>query len=372
MAEIELKNVSMDYNKGVRALKNIDLDVKDHEFMVLLGPSGCGKSTLLRIIAGLVWQTEGEVFFDGKDMSQVEAKDRNVSMVFQNYALYPHLNVFKNIAFPLGNIKGITKEEIKERVEEVAKLVEIDHLLNRKPKELSGGQKQRVALARAMIRQPVVFLLDEPLSNLDVKMRQDLRSVIDAAHKETQTTFVYVTHDQSEAMQLGDRIAVMEEGRIRQVGRPQEVYNNPNCVYVAGFVGALRMNFFASRFVDCGDHWGIKLMGNIIEIPVSRLPYETEGIREGGKVISGIRPEDLKLEAGDPRSDQSFEAKLLKIVPMGAGLHAELETGGTKFLAVFLNHTNIETGQDLKIHLDPATVHLFDVETEKALCNPKQ
>lgn len=370
MAEIELKNISMEYNKGVRALRHVDLDVKDHEFMVLLGPSGCGKSTLLRIIAGLIWQTEGELFFDGKDMSQVEAKDRNVSMVFQNYALYPHLNVFKNIAFPLGNIKGITKEEIKERVESTAKLLEIDHLLNRKPKELSGGQKQRVALARAMIRQPVVYLFDEPLSNLDVKMRQDLRAVIADVHDRTQTTFVYVTHDQAEAMQLGDRIAVMEEGRIRQVGRPQEVYNNPNCVYVAGFVGAPRMNFFASRFLDFGDHWGVKLMGNEIHIPVSRLPYNTPGVSAGGKVISGIRPEDMKLENSGTESDQIFTAEVKRVVPMGAGLHAELGCGGISFLAVFLNHTNIEPGQQLTIHLDPATIHLFDVETEQALCVP--
>jgi len=369
MAAIELKNVSMEFGGSVRALKNVDLQINDHEFLVLLGPSGCGKSTLLRIIAGLLRQTEGEVFFDGEDMAGSDAKDRNVSMVFQTYALYPHLNVFKNIAFPLGNIKGISKEEIQKRVEETAKALDIDYLLNRRPRELSGGQKQRVALGRAMVRNPVVFLFDEPLSNLDVKMRQDLREVISDMHKRTQTTFVYVTHDQSEAMQLGDRVAVMENGVICQIGKPQDVYNNPNCVYVAGFVGAPKMNFFASRFVDRGDHWAVKIFGNIFDIPTERLPYETEGIKDNGKIISGIRPEDMKLEAAETNSTE-FKAAVEKIVPMGAGLHAELVCGGTEFLAVFLNHTNVAVGEELTIHLDTANIHLFDPETEKAICVP--
>lgn len=369
MAAIELKNITMEYNQNIKALKNVDLEVKDHEFMVLLGPSGCGKSTMLRVIAGLSNPTEGEVLFNGEDVTYANPKERNISMVFQTYALYPHLNVYKNIAFPLGNIKGMTKEEIKERVEETAKLLDIEPLLNRKPRELSGGQRQRVALGRAMVRNPVVFLFDEPLSNLDVKMRQELRDVIAQMHETTGTTFIYVTHDQSEAMQLGDRVAVMEEGVIRQVGRPQDVYNNPNCVYVAGFVGAPKMNFFASRFVDKQDHWAIKLMGNIIDIPVERLPYDTPGIEDNGKIISGIRPEDLKLEAAEER-DTSFKAAVEKLVPMGAGIHAELVTNGTPFLSVFLNHTSIEKGEELDIHLDPANIHLFDPATEKAVCVP--
>lgn len=369
MAAIELKNITMEYGKNVKALKNVDLEVKDHEFMVLLGPSGCGKSTMLRIIAGLNFPTEGEVFFNGEDLTYADPKERNVSMVFQTYALYPHLNVFKNISFPLGNIKGITKEEISERVMETAKLLELEPLLNRKPRELSGGQKQRVALGRAMVRNPEVFLFDEPLSNLDVKMRQELRDVIAQMHDTTGTTFIYVTHDQSEAMQLGDRVAVMEEGVIRQIGAPQDVYNNPNCVYVAGFVGAPRMNFFASRFVDKGDHWAVKLLGGIIDIPVSRLPYDTPGIEDNGKIISGTRPEDLKLEAVEER-DTVIKAVVEKLVPMGAGLHAELVANGTSFLAVFLNHTSIEKGEELEIHLDSENIHLFDPATEAAVCIP--
>lgn len=370
MAAIELKDVSMEFGGGVRALKNVDLQIEDHEFLVLLGPSGCGKSTLLRIIAGLIHQTEGEVYFDGVDMEGKDAKERNVSMVFQTYALYPHLNVFKNIAFPLGNIKGLSKEEIQTRVEETARTLDIDYLLNRRPRELSGGQKQRVALGRAMVRNPVVFLFDEPLSNLDVKMRQELREVIAAMHEKTQTTFVYVTHDQSEAMQLGDRVAVMDNGVICQIGKPQDVYNNPNCVYVAGFVGAPRMNFFASRLVDRGDHWAVKIMGSVFDIPAERLPYDTEGIKDNGKIISGIRPEDMKLEAAEGANDSTFRAVVEKIVPMGAGLHTELNCGGTEFLAVFLNHSSVGIGEELTLHLDTANIHLFDPETEKAVCVP--
>lgn len=368
MAEIKLENVTYVYPKGnVTALKDVSIDIKDHEFLVLLGPSGCGKSTMLRVIAGLMKQTEGDVCFDGVDVYDQDARARNVSMVFQSYALYPHLNVFKNIAFPLGNIKGMSKEEIKERVEETAKLLDIEHILNRRPRELSGGQRQRVALGRAMVRNPVVFLFDEPLSNLDVKMRQELRVLISELHKKLGTTFVYVTHDQSEAMQLGDRIAVMDNGVIKQIGEPQEVYNNPNCVYVAGFVGSPKINFFASRFVDRKDHWAVKVMGNVIDIPVSRLPYETEGIKDGGRIISGIRPEDLRLEAVDETSDFEFKASVEKVVPMGAGLHVQLNTNGTSFLSVFLNHTSIEQGNEIMVHVDPEVIHLFDPETEEAV-----
>ena len=368
MAEIKLENVTYVYPKGnVTALNNVSIDIKDHEFLVLLGPSGCGKSTMLRVIAGLLKQTEGDVYFDEEDVYEKDARARNVSMVFQSYALYPHLNVYKNIAFPLGNIKGMSKEEIKERVEETAKLLDIEHILNRRPRELSGGQRQRVALGRAMVRNPVVFLFDEPLSNLDTKMRQELRVLIAELHKKLGTTFVYVTHDQAEAMQLGDRIAVMDNGVIRQIGAPQEVYNNPNCVYVAGFVGSPKINFFASRFVDKGDHFAVKIMGTEFDIPVSRLPYDTEGIRDNGRIISGIRPEDMKLEASDEASDASFRAVVEKIVPMGAGLHVQLNANGTSFLSVFLNHTNISAGDELPIHVDPKVIHLFDPETEEAV-----
>ena len=367
MAKIELKNVTVDYGKGVLGLDQVDLEIRDHEFLVLLGPSGCGKSTMLRVIAGLVKQTEGAVLFDDVDVTGYDARERNVSMVFQNYALYPHLNVFKNIAFPLGNIKKITKEEITARVEEVAKVLDIEDILNRRPRELSGGQRQRVALGRAMVRNPVVFLFDEPLSNLDTAMRQELREVIADLHRELNTTFIYVTHDQAEAMQLGDRIAVMDDGKIVQLGAPQEVYNQPNCVYSAGFVGSPKMNFFASRFVKKETGWAVRIMGNIFDIPADRIPADDPAIADGGKVISGIRPEDIRLEKTESPLDTEFSANVVKTVPMGAGLHAELEAGGTHFLAVFLNHTTIQPGESLTLHVNPANIHLFDPETEKTL-----
>ena len=369
MAKIELKNVTMDYGKGIKGLDNVDLTINDHEFLVLLGPSGCGKSTMLRVIAGLLHQTDGQVLFDDQDVTGLDARERNVSMVFQNYALYPHLNVFKNIAFPLGNIKKITKEEITARVEEVAKVLDIEDILNRRPRELSGGQRQRVALGRAMVRNPVVFLFDEPLSNLDTAMRQELREVIADLHRRLNTTFVYVTHDQAEAMQLGDRVAVMDEGKIIQLGNPQEVYNEPNCVYSAGFVGSPKMNFFASRFIKKEANWAVKIMGNEFDIPTGRVPFpgDDPAVTDGGRVISGIRPEDLRLEPVEGAADVSFAANVVKTVPMGAGLHAELETNGIHFMAVFQNHTDVAAGSEVTLHVDPATIHLFDPETEKTL-----
>ena len=372
MASIELKNITMVYDKGVKALDNISLKAEDHEFLVLLGPSGCGKSTLLRIVAGILEQTEGEVFFDDEDMSKAEPHKRNVSMVFQNYALYPHLNVYKNMEFPLDNIKGLSREEKKERIETVAKMLDIDFILNRRPRELSGGQRQRVALGRAMVREPRVYLFDEPLSNLDVKMRMELRDVIARIHDSLQTTFIYVTHDQSEAMQLADRIAVMDNGVIKQIGAPQDVYNNPNCVYVASFVGSPKMNFFASRFVKKDGNWAVKLMGEEINIPVSRLPLDKEGIEENGKVISGIRPEDFKIDRPEGSDVKEIKATVTKWIPMGSGMHVECSCNGTDFLTVFLNHTNIENGQEITLYVDTKTVHLFDPETELAYCTPVQ
>ena len=280
MAEIQLSGVSMVYPNGTQALKQVDLTVSDHEFIVLLGPSGCGKSTLLRLIAGLEKPTEGTLRFDGEDVSTLEPMKRNVAMVFQSFALYPHLTVYKNMAFPLKSMK-LPQEEIKRRVEAAAKILDIDYLLNRRPRVLSGGQRQRVALGRAMVREPVVFLLDEPLSNLDAKMRTELRDQIIRLHERLKTTFVYVTHDQAEAMQMGDRLAIMDMGRIVQTGTPQEIYDHPNSVYVAGFVGAPKINFFASHLRRGETGWSIRLLGKTLELPAQRLPLDTAGAEDG-------------------------------------------------------------------------------------------
>ena len=375
MAEIRLENLYFEYPSndkkapGTKALKGVNLTVQDQEFLVLLGPSGCGKSTMLRLIAGLEKPTEGAVYFDGKDVSDVEPMKRNVSMVFQTFALYPHLNVYKNMAFPLSSMK-LPVAEIKRRVEKTAKILDIEHILNRRPRALSGGQRQRVALGRAMVREPVVFLLDEPLSNLDAKMRQELRDEILHLHRELTTTFVYVTHDQAEAMQMGNRLVVMNEGVILQVGAPQEVYADPNCVFVAGFVGSPKMNFYAARLNRTENGWAVKVMGTEVLIPQSRLPLTQEGLTQNQKVIVGIRPEDFRAESEETLNGVLFEANATHIVPMGAGLHVQALCGDHKFLCVLQNNELVSEGDSLRLRLDPERVHIFDGESQKALCIP--
>ena len=367
MAQITLKQVSKTYDNGVKALQNIDFTVTDHDFLVLLGPSGCGKSTLLRIVAGLETVTEGQVFFDDTDVTDKQARERNVSMVFQNFALYPHLNVYKNIAFPLKS-KKVPKEEIKRRVEATAEILDITHVLNRRPKHLSGGQRQRVALGRAMVREPVVFLLDEPLSNLDAAMRVELRDEIMKLHDRLQTTFIYVTHDQAEAMHMGSRVAVMKDGMIVQTGTPQEVYNYPIDMYVGGFIGSPKMNFFASRLRRTEEGWSAQLMGKMIPIPPQRLSPDTQGLENGQKVILGIRPEEFHV--CDPEDPHVLTATARQMVPMGAGLHVEAESQGYKFLTVLMNHTEVPAGSTLHLQANPWCIHVFDADSQKNLCNP--
>lgn len=367
MAQIKLKQVSKTYDNGVKALNEVDLTVSDHEFLVLLGPSGCGKSTMLRVIAGLEPVTEGKVYFDEKDVTDLTARDRNVSMVFQSFALYPHLNVYKNIAFPLQSMR-MRKEEIRRRVEETAEILDLTHVLNRRPKHLSGGQRQRVALGRAMVREPVVFLLDEPLSNLDAAMRVELRDEIMALHDRLKTTFIYVTHDQAEAMHMGSRIAVMKDGIIVQSGTPQQVYNYPDDMYVAGFIGSPKMNFFASRLRAGEDGWEVQLMGKWISIPTQRLAADANGLENGMKVILGIRPEEFHpCEAIEPLA---LAATAKQMVPMGAGLHVEAECQGYKFLTVLMNHSEVPLGSTLHLMPNPWCIHVFDAESQKNLCNP--
>ena len=349
-----------------RRSSRFDLTVPDHEFIVLLGPSGCGKSTLLRLIAGLEKPTEGTLRFDGEDVSTLEPMKRNVAMVFQSFALYPHLTVYKNMAFPLKSMK-LPQEEIKRRVEAAAKILDIDYLLNRRPRVLSGGQRQRVALGRAMVREPVVFLLDEPLSNLDAKMRTELRDQIIRLHERLKTTFVYVTHDQAEAMQMGDRLAIMDMGRIVQTGTPQEIYDHPNSVYVAGFVGAPKINFFASHLRRGETGWSIRLLGKTLELPAQRLPLDTAGAENGMRVILGVRPEDFRL---DTSSEPMLQAEALNVLPMGAGLHVQLRCGEVRFLIVLTNHSGVQPGDTLALRVDPWNIQVFDAQTERNLCCP--
>lgn len=371
MAEIVLSGASMTYPNGTQALREVDLTVREGEFLVLLGPSGCGKTTLLRLIAGLEKPTQGEVIFDGKVVNDRSPMERNVAMVFQNYALYPHLTVYKNIAFPLRSRRRgqrLAEEEIRRRVEEAARILDIDHVLNRRPRVLSGGQRQRVALGRAMVREPVVFLLDEPLSNLDAQMRMELREQIVSLHRRLGTTFVYVTHDQAEAMQLGERLAVMQEGRIVQTGTPQQIYNHPSCVYVADFVGAPKMNFFGSFLRREGGKWTVGLLGARVALPAERLSPDAGEAREGMRVIVGVRPEDLRACAQEEPAD--IEAEVGQVMPMGATLHVEGWVAQQRFLTALANHTSIRTGARLRLRVNPWNVHVFDAQSKTSLLRP--
>ncbi|MBR5739291.1 MAG: ABC transporter ATP-binding protein [Lachnospiraceae bacterium] len=339
---------------------------------MLLGPSGCGKTTILKLIAGTEKPTSGAVFFNDEDMDGIDPMHRNVAMVFQNFGLYPHLNVYKNMAFPLETRK-MKKEEIRRIVEETVAQLDISHILNRKPRQLSGGQKQRVALGRAMVRDPQVFLFDEPLSNLDPKMRLEIRDLIAELHRRLQTTFVSVTHDQGEAMQLADRIVVMEEGVIRQTGTPADIYDNPNCVYVAGFVGAPQINFYASRLYDRGTCGAVTVMGSEFLVPASRLPESVFRGANGKRIIAAIRPEDFRLQPSAPENEAFFvTAKVRKVVPMGAGLHVEAQCGDIVFMAVLPNHTEVEPGDDLRLFVNPVRIHLFDAETKESVTIPNE
>lgn len=265
------------------------------------------------------------------------------------------------------------KEEIEKHVMRVAEKLDIVHILNRKPRQISGGQKQRVALARAMVRDPSVFLFDEPLSNLDAKMRLEIRDLIQELHRDLGTTFIYVTHDQGEAMQLADRIVVMEEGVIRQVGTPAEVYNNPNCVYVAGFIGNPQMNFFAGRLFDRDGKCILKVNNHEFEIPASRINREAYEGAEGKKIIVGIRPEDFRMAPiHSEETDTRMDVKVQKVVPMGAGIHTEVNDQEVYFTAVLQNHTAVDSGDRISLYVDPKNIHLFDAETRKAVCNPNE
>lgn len=356
MANVEFKNVYKSFGK-TEVVKNISLEIQDKEFLVLVGASGCGKSTLLRMIAGLEDITQGEILIDGKVVNNVHPKDRDIAMVFQNYALYPHMNVFDNMAFGL-KMRKVSKDTIKEKVLEAAKILNLENLLERKPKELSGGQRQRVALGRAIVREPKVFLMDEPLSNLDAKLRVQMRAEIKKLHTKLQTTFVYVTHDQIEALTMGDRIAILNKGELQQVDTPENIYNKPANTFVAGFIGSPSTNIFDARVIDESS------------IAIGDFKFSTsEEIRKiiqfnelcGKDVLVGIRPEHFyKSENG------------LQIVP-------ELieKAGGEKLVHFSLNNTNytvkfdsdtvFDENSPIYIDFDICKIHLFDKETQKRL-----
>ena len=364
MAELKLQHIYKIYDKDVTAVKDFNLEIKDKEFIVFVGPSGCGKSTTLRMVAGLEEISKGDFLIDGKRMNDVAPKDRDIAMVFQNYALYPHMSVYDNMAFGL-KLRKLPKDEIDRRVKEAAKILDLEQYLKRKPKALSGGQRQRVALGRAIVRDAKVFLMDEPLSNLDAKLRVHMRAEITKLHQRLQTTTIYVTHDQTEAMTMATRLVVMKDGIIQQVGTPKDVYEKPTNVFVGGFIGSPAMNFFTGTLID-----GKIKIGNIsLSVPEEKMKYLREQGYLNKEITMGIRPEDFHNEHAFIEASQgsSINAKIEVAELMGAEtiLYSHIEE--QQFIARVDASTDVKPGQVQTLALDMKKAHFFDKDTENRI-----
>ncbi|MEX0099029.1 ABC transporter ATP-binding protein [Clostridium butyricum] len=364
MAGISLRHIVKTYPGNVTVVTDLNLEIKDKEFVVLVGPSGCGKSTTLRMIAGLEDISGGEMYIGERLVNEIAPKERDISMVFQNYALYPHMTVYKNLAFGLELAKE-DKKVIDQKIKKVAKDLDIEYLLNRKPKALSGGQRQRVAVGRSMVRNPSVFLFDEPLSNLDAKLRGEMRAVIKQLHEKLQTTFVYVTHDQVEAMTMADRIVVMKDGYIQQNDIPQKLFDCPCNKFVAGFIGMPQMNFFDCELKKKDDEFYLKFANYEILLPESK---NQNGCLDGyvGKTISaGIRPNDLSIV--DKEYTINGEVELREL--MGAESYIYVNSNDVRFTVRTVGSYKCEIGQGVSIKFDTEKIHLFDKETTKTITN---
>lgn len=364
MAGLVLKNIYKIYQGDVVAVKDFNLEIKDKEFIVLVGPSGCGKSTTLRMIAGLEDISKGELYIDGELMNNVHPKDRDIAMVFQNYALYPHMTVYDNMAFGLKARKH-SKEEIDAKVKEAAKILGLEEFLHRKPKALSGGQKQRVALGRAIVRNPKVFLMDEPLSNLDAKLRVQTRAEITKLHKRLQTTFIYVTHDQTEAMTMGDRIVIMKDGVIQQVDTPENVYSKPENVFVAGFIGSPKMNFLNALVVkECEDVL-LKLSNGKIKLSKEKANRLLQGGYLGKEIILGVRPEHMYYK--ENISDIFIDGVVDFLEMLGSEKYLYLASENEPIIARIDSDHRIEKGDKIRLYLNDEKLHLFDKDNQLAI-----
>jgi len=363
MAEVSCRKVIKEYDAGVQAVKGINLDIADHEFVVLVGPSGCGKSTTLRMIAGLEEITSGEIWIDGAVVNDVPPRDRDIAMVFQNYALYPHMSAFDNMAFGL-KLRRFPKDEIKRRVDEAARILDIVPLLDRKPRALSGGQRQRVAMGRAIVRNPKVFLFDEPLSNLDAKLRVQMRTEIKKVHQTVRTTTVYVTHDQVEAMTLADRVVVMNGGKIEQVGAPQELYHHPATRFVAGFIGSPAMNFLPCHVQDGTDYGLAVRVTDSISLPIPPARVDRYGKFKGKSMVLGLRPEHLfeyheQAKPGWTRVDLPVDV----VEPMGMETMVHFFVDGAPVCARVDPATQAKPNEILPLTADLNQMHLIEPET---------
>ena len=389
MGAIEISNVGKVYPNGTRALEDVNITIEDGEFVVLVGPSGCGKTTLLRMVAGLEDITEGEIEIADKVVNEVAPKDRDIAMVFQNYALYPHMSVYDNMAFSL-KLRKLPKDEIDSKVRDAAKTLEIDELLERKPKALSGGQRQRVAMGRAIVRNPQAFLMDEPLSNLDAKLRVQMRAELGQLHSQLQTTTLYVTHDQVEAMTMGDRVAVIRKGVLQQIDTPREIYLYPKNIFVAGFIGSPSMNFVYATVSPSGKSFKIKI--GDIEIKTSTAPKNLTEFKDK-EIVLGIRPEafeDSVYAGKEFTEDFPVEITLLEQLGSDSYIHfykdikpvqteaieeiladegEDISVLGTetKFIARINPNATVEEGQKIKLKIDPTKLHYFDPETGLAI-----
>ena len=363
MAQVTIRNVSKVYPGGVVAVKDADLTVENREFLVVVGPSGCGKSTLLRMVAGLEEITSGEIQIGDRVVNLVPPKDRDIAMVFQNYALYPHMNVFDNMSFGL-RLRGYSKQEIQQRVREAAGILGIEPLLERRPKQLSGGERQRVAVGRAIVRKPVAFLFDEPLSNLDAKMRVQMRTEIRKLHLRLQTTMIYVTHDQTEAMTMGDRIVVMNNAVIQQVADPLTVYNHPANHFIGGFIGSPPMNFMQGTITRADG--ALYFNEGSFRLRVVDEMWERLAQYENKSVVFGIRPEDLhdKLFLADAPLDSAVTSSVEVVEPLGSEVYLHLKVGKYALVARVGPHDRPEINQDIDLVFDMGKAHFFDAKTE--------
>ena len=363
MAQVSLRNISKLYKSGVKAVDNINMGVENKEFMVLVGPSGCGKSTTLRMIAGLEEISEGTIWIGDRIVNNIPPKDRNIAMVFQNYALYPHMTAFENMAFGLA-LRRYPKTEIVQRVNEAAEILGLKHLLKRRPKELSGGERQRVAVGRAIVRKPMVFLFDEPLSNLDAKMRVQMRTEIHKLRNRLQTTFIYVTHDQTEAMTMGDRIIIMKDGKIQQCADPITVYDQPANKFVASFIGSPPMNFMEGKIIK--KERKSYFDEGTFQVKLAEDMYDKMSAYEGKPVIFGIRAEDIydRLFAAHVSPENTVRVTCEVVEPLGAEVYLYLNSGKHTFMARVGAHDRPEVNRDMDLVFDMTKIHFFDKTTE--------
>ena len=367
MASLSLKHINKVYPNGFEAVKDFNLEIADKEFIIFVGPSGCGKSTTLRMVAGLEEITSGELKIGDKVVNDVEPKDRDIAMVFQNYALYPHMTVYDNMAFGL-KLRKVPKPEIDKMVREAAKILDLEKLLDRKPKALSGGQRQRVAMGRAIVRNPKVFLMDEPLSNLDAKLRGQMRIEISKLHQRLGTTIIYVTHDQTEAMTLGTRIVVMNAGVVQQVDTPRKLYDEPCNLFVAGFIGSPQMNFLDATVKVNGKDVTLQVGNYSLKLPENKAKALIDGGYDGKTVVMGIRPEDVTDDA-TAFPESTVEAKINVYELLGAEVFLYFDVEGFNMTARVDPHTTSRTGDTVKFGLDMTKVHVFDKETELTITN---